>query len=175
MWIAIAIGFFAVAAGGWSEPRPVQARAAGCQTTLCYRAPQFYAMNYKRLRLFPRDILISGVNFNHPVDCVAQPTPIQFALRGGAAQDPADKRFASAEWRDIPFFDWLRQSYLFTTRWAGDLIEKTMASSGLGEERLRTAMQGKGSDADTCAMRIGLLRATLAWKGPERTAILRTF
>ncbi len=40
-------------------------------------------------------------------------------------QDPADKRFASAEWRDIPFFDWLRQSYLFTTRWAGDLIEKT--------------------------------------------------
>ncbi len=40
-------------------------------------------------------------------------------------QDPADKRFSSAEWRDIPFFDWLRQSYLFTARWAGDLIEKT--------------------------------------------------
>lgn len=60
----------------------MQAHAGGCQTSLCYRSPQFYAANFKRLRLFPRDILISGVNFNHPVDCVAQPTPIQFALRG---------------------------------------------------------------------------------------------
>lgn len=40
-------------------------------------------------------------------------------------QDPTDKRFSGTEWRDIPFFDWLRQSYLFTSRWAGDLIEKT--------------------------------------------------
>lgn len=41
------------------------------------------------------------------------------------AIDPSDKRFAAAEWRDNPFFDWLRQSYLLTSRWAGELVEKT--------------------------------------------------
>jgi hypothetical protein len=40
--------------------------------------------NYRRLRLFPRDIFISGVNLNHPVDCVAQPAPIIFALRANS-------------------------------------------------------------------------------------------
>jgi len=39
--------------------------------------------------------------------------------------DPSDKRFAAPEWRESPFFDWLRQSYLFASRWAGDLIDKT--------------------------------------------------
>ncbi len=39
--------------------------------------------------------------------------------------DPSDKRFASPEWRENPFFDWLRQSYLLTARWAGDMVEKT--------------------------------------------------
>ncbi|MFN0086202.1 MAG: hypothetical protein ACKVX9_12515 [Blastocatellia bacterium] len=54
-----------------------------CQTALCYRMPHYFLLNYKRLRLFPRDIFISGVNLNHPVDCVAQPTTVMFALRGG--------------------------------------------------------------------------------------------
>ncbi len=39
--------------------------------------------------------------------------------------DPADKRFTAREWRENPFFDWLRQSYTLTSRWAGDIVEKT--------------------------------------------------
>ncbi len=38
--------------------------------------------------------------------------------------EPGDKRFDSPEWEQNPFFDWLRQSYLYTSRWAGDMVEK---------------------------------------------------
>jgi hypothetical protein len=55
-----------------------------CSARFCYRSPQYLLVNYKRLRLFPRDILISGVNLNHPVDCLANPRPILFALRASS-------------------------------------------------------------------------------------------
>jgi hypothetical protein len=58
--------------------------APECSLRLCYRPPQYYLQNYKRLRFFPRDIFISGVNLNHPVDCVSSPGPILFALRGNS-------------------------------------------------------------------------------------------
>ncbi len=37
--------------------------------------------------------------------------------------DRADKRFSGPEWNENPFFDWLRQSYLLASRWAGDMVE----------------------------------------------------
>ncbi|MGD9543009.1 MAG: class I poly(R)-hydroxyalkanoic acid synthase [Methylocystis sp.] len=39
--------------------------------------------------------------------------------------DFSDKRFAGPEWNENPFFDWLRQSYLLASRWAGDMVERT--------------------------------------------------
>ena len=36
-----------------------------------------------------------------------------------------DKRFQDPEWGRNAFFDFLRQTYLVTTRWAGDLVEHT--------------------------------------------------
>src|SRR3984957_11722396 len=45
-------------------------------------------------------------------------------LQGGeqatpvAAPDAADKRFADAAWRDNPYFDFIKQAYVLTTRWA---------------------------------------------------------
>jgi hypothetical protein len=68
---------------GWGQSEPVQ-DVPDCRLGLCYRSSQYYLNNYKRLRLFPRDIFISGVNLNHPVDCVAQPGPIIFALRANS-------------------------------------------------------------------------------------------
>ena len=41
-----------------------------------------------------------------------------------AAPDPGDKRFDHPEWRDNPYFDFLKQAYVLTTRWAKDLIER---------------------------------------------------
>ncbi|MEK8122747.1 class I poly(R)-hydroxyalkanoic acid synthase [Methylocystis sp. IM4] len=40
------------------------------------------------------------------------------------APEPGDKRFDSPEWEQNPFFDWLRQSYLYASRWAGDMVER---------------------------------------------------
>nr|MBA3446593.1 class I poly(R)-hydroxyalkanoic acid synthase [Pseudaminobacter sp.] len=37
--------------------------------------------------------------------------------------DRADKRFQDPEWGRNAFFDFLKQAYLVTSRWAGDLVE----------------------------------------------------
>ena len=41
-----------------------------------------------------------------------------------AESDRADKRFSDAQWRDNPFFDFLKQAYVLTTRWADDLVRR---------------------------------------------------
>ena len=41
-----------------------------------------------------------------------------------AAPDAADKRFADAAWRDNPYFDFIKQAYVLTTRWADDLVTR---------------------------------------------------
>jgi polyhydroxyalkanoate synthase subunit PhaC len=40
-----------------------------------------------------------------------------------AAPDPRDKRFADPEWSSNQFFDFLKQAYLLTTRWADHLVK----------------------------------------------------
>ncbi len=35
-----------------------------------------------------------------------------------------DKRFSDAEWRDNPYFDFIKQAYVLTTHWADDLITR---------------------------------------------------
>ena len=56
-------------------------------------------------------------------------------LGGEAADDavepePGDKRFQDPEWAENAFFDFLKQIYLVTTRWAAELVEN---AEGLDE------------------------------------------
>ena len=41
-----------------------------------------------------------------------------------AAPDAGDKRFADPEWRSNPYFDFIKQAYVLTTRWADDLVQR---------------------------------------------------
>jgi polyhydroxyalkanoate synthase len=38
--------------------------------------------------------------------------------------EPRDRRFADADWRDNQFFDFIKQAYLITSRWATDLADE---------------------------------------------------
>ena len=84
------------------------------------------------------------------------------------ASDAADKRFAAPEWRDNPFFDWLRQSYLLASRWAGDMVEKT---EGLDPQMKAKAafytrlISSAISPSNFVATNPELLRATIDAKG----------
>ncbi len=40
-----------------------------------------------------------------------------------APPDASDKRFSDAAWRDNPYFDFIKQAYVLTTRWADDLVK----------------------------------------------------
>jgi polyhydroxyalkanoate synthase len=41
-----------------------------------------------------------------------------------AAPDAGDKRFDDPEWRENPYFDFIKQAYVLTTRWAKDLVAR---------------------------------------------------
>ncbi len=40
-----------------------------------------------------------------------------------AEPDPRDKRFADKDWSENPYFDFLKQAYLVTTRWADTMVQ----------------------------------------------------
>ena len=60
-----------------------------CGARVCLRATSYFVVNYKRLRFWPRDILISGVNLNHPVE-VTNSSTILSALRNPSSAPLAE-------------------------------------------------------------------------------------
>lgn len=60
-----------------------------CGARVCLRATSYFVVNYKRIRFFPRDILISGVNLNHPVEVTSSFT-ILAALRNPSSAPLAE-------------------------------------------------------------------------------------
>ena len=83
----------------WGQSSSASAQQYYCAVRFCFKTPQTYATNYFRYNFNGRDILISGVNFNHPVDSTASSTSILFALRtrGSSPQQLFNKHYVAAQ------------------------------------------------------------------------------
>jgi polyhydroxyalkanoate synthase subunit PhaC len=85
-----------------------------------------------------------------------------------AAPDERDKRFKDREWSDNPYFDFLKQAYLVTSRWADGLVESaeglddhTRQKAGFYVKQLSSAI----SPSNFVPTNPELLRTTLAENG----------
>ncbi len=82
--------------------------------------------------------------------------------------DPSDKRFADKEWRENPFFDFLRQAYALTTNWANQLVDHADSVDPATRERARFYLRqiaGAISPSNFLATNPELLRTTLRENG----------
>ena len=85
-----------------------------------------------------------------------------------ATPDPSDKRFSDPEWRDNPYYDFLKQAYVMTSRWAGDLVK---SAEGLDEHTRDKAqfyvrqLAAALSPSNFLPTNPELMRATLAESG----------
>ncbi len=57
-----------------------------------------------------------------------------------AAPEPGDRRFAAKEWRDNPYYAYLKQSYLLASRFLGELVESAELDAK-SRERLQFAVK----------------------------------
>ncbi|WP_395666865.1 PHA/PHB synthase family protein [Methylocella sp.] len=51
--------------------------------------------------------------------------------------DPADKRFSAPEWRESPFFDFLRQAHAIAVTWANGLIDRSQELDAREREKAK--------------------------------------
>jgi polyhydroxyalkanoate synthase len=84
------------------------------------------------------------------------------------AQDKGDKRFSDPEWTTNPYFDFIKQAYVLTSRWADDLVRRademdphTRDKAGFYMKQVTSAL----SPSNFLATNPELLRATLAESG----------
>jgi polyhydroxyalkanoate synthase len=85
-----------------------------------------------------------------------------------AAPEASDKRFADPEWRTNPYFDFLAQAYVMTTRWAGDLVKKADELDPRTRDKAQfylRQLSGALSPSNFIATSPELMRATLAESG----------
>ncbi|TMH50713.1 MAG: class I poly(R)-hydroxyalkanoic acid synthase [Betaproteobacteria bacterium] len=92
-----------------------------------------------------------------------------------AAPDRGDRRFSSAEWQRIPWFDYLRQSYLINSRFLSDWIE-ALEVDPREKERLRfiaRQFSDAMSPANFAATNPEALKLALETKGESLTQGIR--
>ncbi len=85
-----------------------------------------------------------------------------------AAPDTGDKRFADAAWRDNPYFDFIKQAYVLTTRWADDLVKRADELEPHDREKAQFYLRqvtAALSPSNFLATNPELLRTTLAESG----------
>ena len=84
-----------------------------------------------------------------------------------AAQEPGDRRFVAKEWRENPFYDYIRQSYLLASRYLNDLVDGAELKNG-AKDRVRFAVRqwlDAMSPANFIATNPEALRHALETKG----------
>lgn len=85
-----------------------------------------------------------------------------------AAPDPKDQRFQDPEWSDNPVFDFLKQAYLITTRWAEEMVDD---ANGLDDHTRHKArfyvrqLAGALSPSNFVATNPELIRRTIEENG----------
>ena len=85
-----------------------------------------------------------------------------------AAPDATDKRFADAAWRDNPYFDFIKQAYVLTARWADDLVKRADELDPHDREKAQFYLRqvtAALSPSNFLATNPELLRTTLAESG----------
>jgi polyhydroxyalkanoate synthase subunit PhaC len=85
-----------------------------------------------------------------------------------AAPDPADKRFADAAWRENPYFDFIKQAYVLTSRWADDLVKRADDLEPRDREKAQFYLRqvtAALSPSNFVATNPEILRTTLAESG----------
>ena len=85
--------------------------------------------------------------------------------------EPGDRRFSGREWRENPYYDYLRQSYLLASRYLQDLVE-TAPLEGDAKERARFAARqwiDAMSPANFAATNPAALREALETRGESLT------
>ena len=85
-----------------------------------------------------------------------------------AAPDTGDKRFADSAWRDNPYFDFIKQAYVLTTRWADDLVKRADDLEPHDREKAQFYLRqvtAALSPSNFLATNPELLRTTLAESG----------
>jgi len=83
------------------------------------------------------------------------------------AAQAGDRRFVAKEWRENPFYDYIRQSYLLAARYLGDLVENADLQNG-AKDRVRFALKqwiDAMSPANFIATNPEALRHALETKG----------
>ncbi len=92
-----------------------------------------------------------------------------------APVDRGDRRFSSAEWRRIPWFDYLRQSYLINSRFLSDCVEALEAEPSAKERLHFIARQFSDamSPANFAATNPEALKLALETKGESLTQGIR--
>jgi polyhydroxyalkanoate synthase subunit PhaC len=85
-----------------------------------------------------------------------------------AAPDTSDKRFADSAWRDNPYFDFIKQAYVLTGRWADDLVKHADELTPHDREKAQFYLRQVNaalSPSNFLATNPELLRTTLAESG----------
>jgi polyhydroxyalkanoate synthase len=95
-----------------------------------------------------------------------------------AVPEPGDKRFADPSWQAMPAFDFLRQAYLISTRWANEMIDQADTIDPATKDKATFYLRqitGALSPSNFLATNPELMRKTLTENGANLVRGLQMF